>query len=285
MVRLVAGKSNRGERIGGAGRLRSRDLACFQVSGSPQLPPQFELVQLGGVDSVMDEAARRARDGAGEGTLIWAAEQGDAQTRRGHRWYSPAGNLHCALILRPDFANDRCGQLAYVAVLSAGSALAGLLSPMTGLRYGWPTDLFINELKAGQIMLASSGGRSDPYEWLTVGVMINVEHHPPNPEPEEFNSVRASGAREVTPGELLEDFARYFLSWINRWAEEGFEAIGRQWRMRADGIGEDLALQLGQRELSGTFVKLDEQGRLVLSTPGQSERTVSVNEYFDLDWT
>ena len=254
------------------------------MSGSPQLPPQFELVQLGSVDSVMDEAARRARGGAEEGTLIWAAEQGDAQTRRGHRWYSPAGNLHCALILRPDFANERCGQLAYVAVLAAGSALAGLLSPMTGLRYRWPTDLFINELKAGQILLASSGAHSDPYEWLTLGVMINVAHHPPNPEPETFNSVHASGAPEVTPGELLEDFARYFLSWINRWSEEGFEPIGRHWQMRADGIGAPLTLQLGQREQGGTFVKLDEQGRLLLGATGQAECAVSVNEYFDLDW-
>ena len=144
--------------------------------------------------------------------------------------------------------------------------------------------LFINELKAGQILLASSGAHSDPYEWLTLGVMINVAHHPPNPEPETFNSVHASGAPEVTPGELLEDFARYFLSWINRWAEEGFEPIGRHWQMRADGIGAPLTLRLGQREQSGTFVKLDGQGRLLLRATGQVECAVSVNEYFDLDW-
>jgi BirA family biotin operon repressor/biotin-[acetyl-CoA-carboxylase] ligase len=254
------------------------------VSNSPQLPPQFELVQLARVDSVMQEAARRARDGAEEGTLIWASEQGDARTRRGHRWFSPPGNLHCSLILRPDFPNDRCGQLAYVAALSAGSALAGLLSPMTGLRYGWPTDLFINELRAGQIMLASSGAHSDPYEWLILGVMINVEQHPPNPEPEEFNSIHASGAAEVTSAQVLEDFARYFLNWINRWAEDGFEPIARQWQIRADGIGEDIDLHISEQRLHGTFVKVDEQGRLVMSIPEQAERSISVNEYFALDW-
>ena len=253
------------------------------MNESPQLPPHYELIQLEHVDGVMQEAARRARDGAEEGTLIWALEQGDARTRRGHRWYSPPGNLYCSLILRPDFSNARCGQLAYVAALSAGSALAGLLSPMTGLRYRWPTELLINELRAGEIMLAASGANSDPYQWLTLGVMINVEQHPPNPEPEEFNSVHASGAPEVTVAQVLEAFAGHFLSWINRWAEDGFDAIARQWQIRADGIGEDLELHIGDEELSGNFVEVDAEGRLVMLTSEQAERRISVNEYFALD--
>ena len=253
------------------------------VSDSPQLPSQYDLVQLARVGSVMEEAANRARDGAEEGTLIWALEQHDARTRRGDRWYSPPGNLYCSLILRPDVAVDRCGQLAYVAALSAGSALAGLLSPMTGLRYGWPNDLLINDLRAGQIMLAASGGHSDPYEWLTLGVMINVEQHPPNPEPEEYNSVHASGAPEVTAVQVLEDFARYFLNWINRWAEDGFEPILRQWQIRADCAGEDMELRMGDQCLRGRVVEVDELGRLVIATPEQVEHRISINEYFGLD--
>ena len=253
------------------------------MSDAPQLPPQFELIRLARVDSVMLEAERRAREGAEEGTLIWATEQSEARTRHGHHWYSPPGNLYCALILRPDYPNERSGQLAYVAALGAGSALAGLLSPMTGLRYRWPTDLLINDLRAGQILLGASSSGRDPYEWLTLGIMINVELHPPNPEPEEFNSVHASGAPEVTTAQVLEDFARYFLSWINRWAEEGFEPIRRQWQMRADGIGEEITLDLGEQRLRGSFVKVDEEGRLVVKDSGEIERCVSINEYFALD--
>ena len=250
---------------------------------SPQLSAQFELVQLARIDSVMGEAARRARDGADEGTLVWATEQTEGYTRRGHPWYSPAGNLYCCLILRPDFPNDRCGQLAYVAALSAGSALAGLLTPMTGLRYRWPADLLINDLRAGQIMLAASGANSDPYEWLTVGVMINVEQHPPNPEPEEFNSVQASGATEVTVVQVLEDFARYFLSWINRWAEDGFEPILRQWQIRADCVGAEMELHMGDQCLQGSFVEVDKLGKLVITGPEQVEHRISINQYFALD--
>ena len=253
------------------------------MNDSPQLPPHYDLIRLVHVDSVVQEAARRARDGAEEGTLVWATDQGDARTHRGHRWYSPPGNLYCSLVLRPDFSNARCGQLAYVAALSAGSALAEHLSPMTGLRYVWPTGLYINELRAGQIILAASGPDSDPYEWLTLGVMINIAQHPPNPEPEEFVSVHASGAPDVTVVDVLEDFARYFLHWINRWAEEGFEPIRRQWQIRADGVGEDVEVHTGEQSLRGTFVEVDEQGRLVMQTSGQADCRISVNEYFALD--
>ena len=132
-------------------------------------------------------------------------------------------------------------------------------------------------------MLGSSGGGSDPYEWLVVGAMINVALHPPNPEPEEYNSVHASGSPEVTVAQVLEDYAKYFLNWINRWAEDGFMPIGRQWQFRADEVGENIELELGDRRLSGTFVELDEQGKLVLRTPENVDVRYSVNEFFDLD--
>ena len=249
------------------------------------LPAHYELVHLERVVSVVEEAERLASDGAEEGTLIWASEQTDARTRWGHQWYSPPGNLYCSLILRPDFPDASCGQLAYVTVLSVGSALAGLLEPMTGLRYGWPTDIHINDLKAGQIILSTAPGASDPFQWLTLSVMINVALHPPNPEPEMFNSVHASGSPEVRVEELLEGFGRQFLSWINRWAEEGFEPIGRLWQQRADGLGEPFRLRLADETLSGTFVEIDAAGRLVMESDEGGERRVSVGEYFGLEAT
>ena len=165
---------------------------------SPQLPPHYALVRRARVDSAVAEAIRQARDGAEEGTLVWADEQSDARTRSGHAWFSPPGNLHCALVLRPDYDKARSGELAYVAAVAAGSALAELLAPMTGLRYRWPGDLLINELDAGRILLAASDSGGERYDWLVIGIMVNVALHPPNPEPERYNSVHASGAPEVT---------------------------------------------------------------------------------------
>ena len=49
------------------------------------LPPFYRLVALDTVDSTNEEAKRRAREGAEEGTLVWAREQAKGRGRRGRR--------------------------------------------------------------------------------------------------------------------------------------------------------------------------------------------------------
>lgn len=250
------------------------------MQDSTPLPPQYELITLDGVDNVLAEAERRARAGADEGTLIWAHEQTDARTASGAQWYSPKGNLHCSVILRPDYPRVSSGQLVYVAALSAGSALAGLLAPMTGLRYVWPNKVLINDLDAGRIMMSASPEPGSDHAWLALAFWINVAQHPPNPEPEEYNSVHASGASEVEVAQALEDVARYFLSWINRWAEEGFSPIRHHWQLRADGIKQPIEVRLPDGRVRGTMVEIDEEGRLAVDVPDGERRLVGVGEYF-----
>ena len=141
------------------------------------LPRQYELILLERVDDVVSEAGRRAESGAEEGTFVVALEQSDAHTRSGALWFSPAGNAHCAIVLRPDFSSARIGQLAYVTALSVGAALAGLLSPMTGLHYRWPNRILLNGLDAGRVMLAGPARASDPMPWLVV--RLDDECHAP----------------------------------------------------------------------------------------------------------
>lgn len=247
---------------------------------SPLLPQQYDLVALERVDSVLVEAERRAREGADEGTLVWAETQTDARTASGVRWYAPPGNLHCAILLRPDYPRSASGQLLYVAALSAGSALAGLLSPMTGLRYVWPNKLLINDLDAGRVMMSAAPEPGAEHAWLALAFWINVALHPPNPEPEAYNSVHASGSPEVRVEQMLEDVARYFLSWINRWAEEGFAPIRHHWQLRANGINEPCELRLQNDIVRGTMIEIDDEGRAVVDADDGDRRLVTVGEYF-----
>jgi BirA family biotin operon repressor/biotin-[acetyl-CoA-carboxylase] ligase len=248
----------------------------------PAVPSAYELVVLDSVDSVVREAARRARRGAGEGTLIWAAEQSEARTPSDNRWYAPAGNLHCALIIEPDYDNATAQQLIYLATISAGAAIADLVSPMTGLRWRWPDQILINDLKSGMVQLSVPGGDTDPYPWLVLGLSINVAEHPPNPEPERYNSIHDSGTPEVTVETLLEGFSRHFLAWINRWAEEGFEAARKAWTFRADGIGEPVTLASRGRRLTGRMTGISQRGEAELELDDGSVRAVSVADYFRL---
>lgn len=249
----------------------------------PVLPPQYEPVHLRHADSARAEAYRRAATGAGEGTLVWVDEQLAAPTRSGAPWDSPAGNLHCAVVLEPGTTTGAAGEIAYVAAVSAGAAVAGLLSPMTGLRYRWPNRLLLNDLQAGRVdLLAPAVGAGEALPWLVVGFEMNVAHHPRNPEPERYNSMRASGAPEATATGLLEDFTRHFLSWINRWAEDGFEPVRRAWVQRADGIGEPVGLRLADGAVTGVATGVEPDGALALALPGGGQRSVAVAHYLGL---
>ena len=178
----------------------------------PRLPPQFELVAMGRTGSVMDAALGRAADGAGEGTLVWAQEQTSVRTRRGNAWIGFPGNLHCALIIEPDYPNEESWQLVYVNALAVGSAIAEMVSPMTGLRFAWPNRLYLNDLLAVRLDIAATDPARDPYPALVLGASVNVAVHPPQPEPEEYNSIHASGAHDITvvdvPGGVREPLSR-----------------------------------------------------------------------------
>lgn len=248
----------------------------------PRLPSAYELVVLDRVDSVVEEAVRRARQGAGEGTLIWAREQTHARTVRGKQWYAPCGNLHCALIIEPEYDNLTAQQLLYIAAISTGTAIADLISAMTGLRWRWPGEILINDLKSGMLHFSAPGDDANPYPWLVLGVSVNVAQHPPNPEPERFNSMHASGTPEASVEALLEGFSRHFLAWINRWADEGFEPVRKAWTLRADGIGEAVTLCSRGNKLSGKLVGINHRGEAELELDDGITREVSIAEYFRL---
>ena len=247
---------------------------------SPMLPSAYELIVIDEVDSVIAEASRRAEAGADEGTLVWAHRQTGARTRR-HPWYAPDGNLHCALVIRPDFDNQHAQQLCAVASIAAGSAIAEVVAPMTGMGLRWPGDLLLNELLAGQVQLAVPGGEDKQWPWLVIALSVNVSHHPQNPEPEEFNSIHDSGeSKDVRSIEVLELFTRHFLRWINIWAEEGFAPVRNEWQMRARDIGLPRALPFAHGHYVGITRGIGEHGELLLDTGAAQPVNLSIAEYF-----
>ena len=254
------------------------------IEKPPRLPPQFELVTLDRTGSVMEAALERAADGAGEGTLVWAREQTSARTRCGNAWIGYAGNLHCALIIEPDYPNEESWQLLYVNALAVGSAMAEMVSPMTGLRYAWPNRVLVNDLLGARIDIAATEPARDPYPALVLGTSVNVSVHPPQPEPEEYNSIHASGAREISVVDVLEAYASHFLAWSSRWVDEGFAPLLRAWRIRADGLGSDVRIRLLDESLEGRADDVDEHGALVVDTD-RGPRRISIGEYFGLGAT
>ncbi|WP_440995812.1 biotin/lipoate--protein ligase family protein [Arhodomonas sp. SL1] len=209
-----------------------------------ELPATYELVRRQRVDSVSREALRLGRQGADEGTLVWAAEEDNS---------GPPGALYAAVLLRPgEEIGGRWPELAAVAAVAAGAAIAELCQPMTPLRYRWPDGLALGPDEAGRIALAPEA------QLLAVAWRIHITA-PPEGEPP-VAALNTDGGADTTPGELLGRTSRFFLDWINRWAEEGFAPVRRAWLARR------ILEYLPPQAPAGEAVDIDPRGNLIVRT-------------------
>lgn len=249
------------------------------MTRTPVLPSLYELVPHEVLDSAVAEARRLVAAGADEGTLVWVREQTAGKGRSGQPWASPRGNLYCALVLRPDYPFATAMQLNYVAAVALGTMLAGMAAPWTNLRYRWPNDVLLNSAKVAAVTLDAAATGAETLDWLILGIAVNVKSHPADTIFPASNLIEEARA-EVSEIDVLEGFSRHFLSWINRWAEEGFAPVLRAWMQRADNIGETREITVQGEVLSGTFTEVDELGAMVLQLDGGKRRLVTVGDYF-----
>ena len=110
------------------------------------------------VSSTMERAHALACDGAGEGTLVFAARQAQGRGRLGRRWESPDGGAYFSLILRPTRPPPEIPQLSLVAGLSAAEAIRELTALSPSIR--WPNDVLLNGKKVAGILTEGTSGSS-----------------------------------------------------------------------------------------------------------------------------
>jgi BirA family biotin operon repressor/biotin-[acetyl-CoA-carboxylase] ligase len=244
----------------------------------PRLPSPYRLVRYDTVGSTNDEAKRLARQGAEEGTLVWALKQTAGRGRRGHSWVSPSGNLYASLILRPGCPVDRAAQLGFVAALAVGDALGAISSGLQGLSYKWPNDVLIEGGKIAGILLESELGEGEIPEFVVLGVGINLVSSPQGTE-YPATSIAEQGLGSLSPVDALAEFSRYFHDWERRWRGEGFPPVRTAWLARAMSLGQPIRVQLQRATLYGRFLDIDQQGALLLESAGEL-RHISAGEVF-----
>lgn len=241
------------------------------MTATPSLPQAYRLLSYERLASTNDEAKRLAREGAEEGTVVWAREQTAGRGRRGRQWIGIPGNLFVSFILRPDCPPAAAAQLGFVGALALGDAVAAIAPSGTGLRCKWPNDVLLNGKKLAGILLESETRASDSLDWLVVGIGVNVVGHP---EPGDYptTSLHAEGCATVDSGMMMEILARHFLVWCDRWREGGFAPIRAAWLDRAIGIGDAITVRLDRERFEGRFVGLDADGALSLETASGARR-------------
>jgi BirA family transcriptional regulator, biotin operon repressor / biotin---[acetyl-CoA-carboxylase] ligase len=241
-------------------------------------PPFFNLVTFDRLGSTSDEAKRRARAGAVEGTLVTAQTQTAGRGRQGRVWVSPPGNLYVSLVLRPEGPPAEAAQLGFAACLAVGDAILRFL-PRADLAFKWPNDVLLAGRKTAGILLESEA-EGGALRFLVLGIGVNLASYPEETA-YPATSLVAAGA-EVAPEAFLEALAPAFLVWYERWRQAGFAPLRRKWLERAFGLGQALLANLPGERVDGRFAGLDEEGRLLLDHPAGMRR-IAAAEVFPTD--
>jgi len=252
----------------------------------------FRVAAFETIGSTSAEAMRRAREGDAGRLWVVAGQQSAGHGRRGRPWATPAGNLAASLlVLLPRTAG--AANLGFVAGLALHRALLavapgldvaiGLDATSLGspaqrgrLSLKWPNDVLLDGGKIAGILLEASA-LAEGLTAVVIGIGVNVAHKPEG-LPYPATSLAGEGAA-VTPQQL---FAALSDAWVEEdalWAGgRGFSQIRSAWLERASGIGEPVAVQLGEEIVRGTFDTIDEEGRLMVRTGAGALHPITAGE-------
>ena len=245
-------------------------------------PAGYQRRVLDRVDSTNAEAMRLVGDVAGP-TWIMARTQTSARGRRGRAWVMPEGNFAATLLMHPDGPADRVALRSFVAALSLFDALVAVTGRAESFALKWPNDVLLHGGKLAGILLESAGSAGKA-QHLMIGIGVNLRAAP-GAEQVEPGSVRpvsllSETGADVSQDEFLDQLARAYAHWEDRFVTYGFEPIRQAWLARAARLGEVITARTGTAETIGTFETVDETGNLVLKTRDGRQAIPAADVFF-----
>ncbi len=214
---------------------------------------------------------------AGESGRLWivSRDQTAGRGRRGRSWAGAPGNLAASLLVRGSWPPAVAATLGFVAGVALRDALAAV-APGRSFALKWPNDLLADGAKLAGIMLETETVAQDQ-RIVVVGIGINVAAAPkglPYPAASLADLGHAASAEAV--------FAALSESWAacqHLWDEgRGMPIIRRRWLDAAAGLGDGIAVTLGNETARGVFETIDVAGRLILRAPNGATRAIAAGE-------
>ena len=237
------------------------------MSERPAFPPLLRPFAVPSDLNPFERCIQLAAEGAEPGTLLWSIGQDACEG---------------AVVLAPEQPLEPSLPIVLIALLGLGDALGAMVPPMVAVTFGWPDRIEVNGGVVGGVRFASAPTETSDAvpDWLVIGFAIAVrrprtEGAPPGGS--RSTTLADEGCGEVATIDLLEEFGRHFLAWIDRWQEEGVEPVRKAWLSRATGLGKRVEIRLGDQVRAGTFAGLTETGALRLVRDGVA-LTIAMDE-------
>ncbi len=222
-----------------------------------------------------EEAKKLAAQGAADGTVVVAEEQGAGKGRLARGWFSPRQKgIWFSLILRPVFLPQeapKCTLLAAVAIVRAVRAI--------GVEAGikWPNDVLYNGRKFVGI-LTEMNAEMERIHYIVIGTGINVNLEPSDFPPEVRDiatSLSMIKGEKVSRAKLFASILTAMEDLYLNALENGFGEVFDEWRRYSVTLGQEVNVIGVNETFAGTAVDIDEDGALLLDTADGRRRVLA----------
>ncbi len=226
------------------------------------------------VDSTQTLVKEAGASGQSEGFAVQALTQNAGQGRHGRTWISQRGNLFLSLLLRPECAPARMGELSILTGVAAAQTLLGAVEGRTGVRLKWPNDVYFDNRKCAGILIESEIGKKGLIDWLAVGVGVNIENAPQ----QAFSALRSYS--DITCDNFRDNLLTELQTLYGEWKTNGFDNIRRLWLSHSYPEGTGMSVKVANVTISGYFAGLEPDGSLILQASDGARRVITAGDVF-----
>ena len=231
---------------------------------------QFLINHYTQVDSTQDECKRRIDSGVIiDGFAVLSDYQTKARGRYNREWNSRKGNLSISYCLKNDF--EIPDQLSLITGVTIFEVLKNL--SIQNIKLKWVNDILIGKKKISGILIEAYKG------FLIIGVGCNILNF------KKMNELNASSLEQngikISNVDLARDLSEKFSQNIDHYQKYGFLKFYNCWLNHAFKLGEEITVRYRDKEITGIFKTIDENGKLVLDNNGKYH-IITAGELFEI---
>jgi BirA family biotin operon repressor/biotin-[acetyl-CoA-carboxylase] ligase len=262
--------------------IESKQKQGYRLVSNTKLPLPWEITQgletskigkkvyyFDSIESTQDQALKLASDSKNDGAVIIAQRQTGGKGRDGRKWISPKGGIWLSVILHPDFDISVATLFPIASALAVSNTIEKLYKIKPELK--WPNDVNIKGKKIAGILVDASL-ESNKIENIVLGVGINFDVNPKEIEKNLKNTLNFYGVsslskfkKNTTPVEFIQVFLVELEKILDDLNSGKIKKIVKDWTKKSSTIGSKVQLNSKDGKISGTAIKIDDDGALVIA--------------------
>lgn len=248
--------TNKGYRIVSENDVLSKDEIKYYLK---EYSDDINIIIYDSVDSTNNMLKRMFIDGIPDNTLIIADEQTNGKGRFGRSFYSPAKTgLYFSLLIKPELDTSAAVLITGVIAVAICRAIETLTSKHPGIK--WINDIYMDNKKiAGILTEASSGFESGRFDYIIIGVGINIST---DNFPDELAEIAGSLNSDISKNQLIGDILYNFYNIYYSLPDTEYMEEYRKYSIL---INHDISYNIENVTYNGKVIGIDDFGGLIIS--------------------